>query len=191
MYFPKGFIYDLGSKSEICPVFVYGYCGPGSFRVSGERVTKTIYQDFELGFFRRVTSPVMLVGKTRPRFQASSGNSDSTNWPGYEVGASGFFPSSNQKAIRCYNTNSNGPGMEQVVQTHRTSCRSGFERLSERVSVFYAYSSISVSSSPLFYLFTSATVRIAVHTTPKCDTKPIRYVTLFTKIQDHADQKSG
>ena len=54
MYFPKGFIYDLGSKSEICPVFVYGYCGPGSFRVSGERVIKTIYQDFKLSFFRRV-----------------------------------------------------------------------------------------------------------------------------------------
>ena len=87
--------------------------------------------------------------------------------------------------------NSNGPGMEQVVHTHRTSCRSGFERLAERVSVFCAYSSISVSSSPLFYLFTSATVPIAVHTTPKCDTEPIRYVTLFTKIQDHADQKSG
>ena len=35
-----------------------------------------------------------------------------------------------------------------------------------------------MSSSPLFYLFTSATVRIAVHTTPKCDTEPVRYVTL-------------
>ena len=45
MYFPKGFIYEFGSKSEICPV---------SFRVSGERVTKTIYQDFKLSFFRRV-----------------------------------------------------------------------------------------------------------------------------------------
>ena len=159
-------------------MFVYVYCGPGSFRVSGERVTKTIYQDFELGFFRRVTSPVKLVGKTRPRFQASSGNSDSTNSSGYEVGASGFFSSSNQKAIRYYNTNSNGPGKEKVVHTHRTSCRSGFERLAERVCVLCAYSSISVSSSPLFYLFTSATVRIAVHTTPKCDTEPIRYVTL-------------
>ena len=104
---------------------------------------------------------------------------------GTRLGLLAFFHHRTKK-LSGYNTNSNGPGMEQVVQTHRTSCRSGFERLSERVSVFYAY---SVSSSPLFYLFTSATVRIAVHTTPKCDTKPIRYVTLFTKIQDHADQK--
>ena len=53
MYFPKGFIYDFGSNLKF-PVFVYGYCGPGSFRVSGERVIKTIYQDFKLSFFRRV-----------------------------------------------------------------------------------------------------------------------------------------
>ena len=33
LYFPKGFTYNFGSKSEICHVFVYGYCGPGSFRV--------------------------------------------------------------------------------------------------------------------------------------------------------------
>ena len=32
-----------------------------------------------------VTSPVKLVGKIRTRFQASSGNSDSANWPGYEA----------------------------------------------------------------------------------------------------------
>ena len=38
------------------------------------------------------TSPVKLVGKIcrgkfRARFQASSGNSDNANWPGYEAGA--------------------------------------------------------------------------------------------------------
>ena len=158
LYFLKGFTYDFGSKSEICHVFVYGYCGPGSFRV-----------------VRGSSKPF-----TKILNWASSGG----------LQASGFFSSSNRKAVQ-YSLNSNGTGMEQVVHTHRTSCRSGFERLAERVSVFCAYSSISVSSIPLFYLFTSATVRIAVHTTPKCDTKPIRYVTLFTKIQDHADQKSG
>ena len=33
-----------------------------------------------------VTSPVKLVGKVRTRLQASSGNSDSANCPGYEAG---------------------------------------------------------------------------------------------------------
>ena len=33
-----------------------------------------------------VTSPVKLVGKIRTQFQASSGNSDSANWPGCEDG---------------------------------------------------------------------------------------------------------
>ena len=33
-----------------------------------------------------VTSPVKLVEKIRTRFQASSGNSDSANWPGCEDG---------------------------------------------------------------------------------------------------------
>ena len=33
-----------------------------------------------------VTSPVKLVGKIRTWFQASPGNSDSANWPGYEAG---------------------------------------------------------------------------------------------------------
>ena len=32
-----------------------------------------------------VTSPVKLVGKIRTWFQASSGNSNSANWPGYEA----------------------------------------------------------------------------------------------------------
>ena len=33
-----------------------------------------------------LTSPVKLVGKIHSRFQASSYNSDSGNWPGYEAG---------------------------------------------------------------------------------------------------------
>ena len=158
MCFPKGFTYDFGSKSELCHVFVYGYCGPGSFRV--------------------------VTGSSKPFTKDLNWASSGGLW------ASGFFSSSNRKVIQ-YSLNSNGSGMEQAVHTHRTSYRSGFERLAERVSVFCAYSSISVSSSPLFYLFTSATVRIVVHTTLKCDTKPIRHVTFFTKIQDHTDQKSG
>ena len=38
-----------------------------------------------------VTSPVKLVGKISARFQASSGHSDSANWPGYEAGESVSF----------------------------------------------------------------------------------------------------
>ena len=37
-----------------------------------------------------VTSPVKLVGKIRARFQASSSNSDSANWLGYEAELSLF-----------------------------------------------------------------------------------------------------
>ena len=33
-----------------------------------------------------MTSPVKLVEKIRTWFQASFGNSDSANWPGYEAG---------------------------------------------------------------------------------------------------------
>ena len=40
------------------------------------------------------------------------------------------------------------------------------------------FTSVSVGSSPRYYLFTSATGRISVHTAPKYGTKPIRYVTL-------------
>ena len=36
-----------------------------------------------------VTSPVKLVGKIR--FQASSGNLDRANWPGYEAGSRPFI----------------------------------------------------------------------------------------------------
>ena len=155
LYFPKGFTYDFGSKSEICYLFVYGYCGPGSFRV--------------------------VTGSSKPFTKIS-------NWASSGLWASGFFSSSNRKVIQ-YSLNSNGTGMEQAG-SHTSNIVQERFRVVGWVSVFYAYSSISVSSSPLFYLFTSATVRIAVHTTPKCDTKPIRYVTLFTKIQDHTDQKS-
>ena len=42
----------------------------------------------------------------------------------------------------------------------------------------WIFTSVSVGSSPRCYLFTSATGRIGVHTAPKCDTKPIRYMTL-------------
>ena len=42
----------------------------------------------------------------------------------------------------------------------------------------WIFTSVSGDSSSRFYLFTSATVRIAVHSTPKCGTEPIRYVTL-------------
>ena len=82
LYFPKGFTYDFGSKSEICHVFVYGYCGPGSFRV--------------------------VTGSSKPFTKISNWASSGGLW------ASGFFSSSNQKAIQ-YSLNSNGPGMEQAV----------------------------------------------------------------------------
>ena len=39
------------------------------------------------------------------------------------------------------------------------------------------FTSVSLGSSPHSYLFTSATVRVPVHTTLKCGTEPIRYVT--------------
>ena len=43
----------------------------------------------------------------------------------------------------------------------------------------WAFTSVIVCSSPLSHLFTSATVRtVPVHTTFKCDTQPIGYVTL-------------
>ena len=39
------------------------------------------------------------------------------------------------------------------------------------------FTSVSLGSSPHSYLFTSAKVRVPVHTAPKCGTEPIRYVT--------------
>ena len=43
----------------------------------------------------------------------------------------------------------------------------------------WTFTSVIVGSSPLSHLFTSATVRtVPLHTIFKCDTQPIRYVTL-------------
>ena len=58
-----------------------------------------------------VTSPVNLVGKIRPgryrtRFQASSGNLDSENWPGYEAGIHGEAESRIQDWIPLRGANS-------------------------------------------------------------------------------------
>ena len=127
---------------------------------SGERVIKTIYEDFKLGFFRRVMCFWLL-----------------------------FIIEPKSCPVIVWTATAREWSKQFTHIEHRAGAvSSGWP---ERVSVFCAYSSISVSSSPLFYLFTSATVRIAVHTTLKSDTEPVRYVTLFTKIQDHADQKSG
>ena len=41
--------------------------------------------------------------------------------------------------------------------------------------------SVSVESSPRYYLLTSATVRVPVHTAPKCGTKTIGYVKFHYK----------
>ena len=69
----------------------------------------------------------------------------------------------------------------QVVHTHQTSCRlswpRGFGALNSSPHS-WIFTSVSVGSSPRCYLLTSATGRIGVHTAPKCDTKPFRYVTL-------------
>ena len=51
---------------------------------------------------------------------------------------------------------------------------------------------VSVLSSSLFYLFTSSTVRIPVHTAPQGDTEPIRYVKLhFRDQRDAASLRYG
>ena len=42
----------------------------------------------------------------------------------------------------------------------------------------WIFTSVSGDPSPYSHFFTSATVRIPVHSTPKYDTEPIRYVTL-------------
>ena len=53
------------------------------------------------------------------------------------------------------------------------------ELLAERVWFSKCQSSLSILSfQSSFYLFTSATVRRPVHTTPKCATEPITYVML-------------
>ena len=61
--------------------------------------------------------------------------------------------------------NSNGTELEQVIHTHRTSCRSGWPRgfVELNPSTPHAeYLPVSIRSSPLSYLFTSATDRIPV-----------------------------
>ena len=61
--------------------------------------------------------------------------------------------------------NSNGTELEQVIHTHRTSCRSGWPRGFVELnpgSPHAEYLPVSIRSSPLLYFFTSATVRIPV-----------------------------
>ena len=61
--------------------------------------------------------------------------------------------------------NSNGTELEQVIHAHRTSCRSGWPRGFVELnpgSPHAEYLAVSIRSSPLLYLFTSATVRIPV-----------------------------
>ena len=74
-----------------------------------------------------------------------------------------------------------GLWVAQVVHTHQTSCRlsrpRGFGALNSSPHS-WIFTSVSVGSSPRCYLFTSVTDRIGVHTAPKCDKKPFRYVTL-------------
>ena len=70
--------------------------------------------------------------------------------------------------------------LEQVVHTRGTLCRSGlpgeFGGLNPRSNSFRAFISVSVGSTPLSYLFTTATVQIlGGHTAPKYGTKPLRY----------------
>ena len=70
--------------------------------------------------------------------------------------------------------------LEQVVHTRGTLCRSGlpgeFGGLNPRSNSLRAFISVSVGSTLLSYLFTTATVQILVgHTAPKYGTKPLRY----------------
>ena len=76
--------------------------------------------------------------------------------------------------------NSNDLGLEQVVHTHQTSCLTGWPRGFGELnpSLQSRITSVSLDSGPHSNLFTSATVRIPVHTAPKSRTELIRYVTL-------------
>ena len=69
--------------------------------------------------------------------------------------------------------NSNGAVQPQSPGAHTSNIAPA--RLTERV---WCIKFASVGSNPRFYLFTSATGRIGVHTPPKYGTKPIRYVIL-------------
>ena len=74
-----------------------------------------------------------------------------------------------------YIMNGNNPQLEQVVYTPRTSCRNDWPRRSGKLnpnSHNWIFSSISVGSSRHSYSFTSATVRILVHTPTKSGSTP-------------------
>ena len=84
------------------------------------------------------------------------------------------------RSIRCSMT-SNGTGLEQVVHTHRTSCRSNWPRRTGALNLSphsWIFTSVSVGSSRRSYLFTSAAFGITVHSPLKCGTEPVRYRTL-------------
>ena len=76
-----------------------------------------------------------------------------------------------------YSMNSIGPGRYKSFTHIETSRRRGWPggfgalNSSPHSRIF---TSVSVGSSPRFYLFISVTVRIVVHTAPKCGTKPLR-----------------
>ena len=80
--------------------------------------------------------------------------------------------------------NCDDPGLEQVIHTHRTSHIAQRERLRGFGALnlsphSWASTSVPVSfHSRIYLIFTSATLRIPVHTALKSDTEPIRYVTL-------------
>ena len=76
------------------------------------------------------------------------------------------------------------PGASQVVHTDQPSCRCGWAwgfGVLNSSPHSWIFTSVSVGTSPRFYLFTSATDRIGVHTAPKYSTKPVRYVTLHRR----------
>ena len=78
--------------------------------------------------------------------------------------------------------NSKGPGRHKSFThfEHRAG-KVGWERFGALNSSPHPriFTSLSDGSSPRSYLFTSATGRIGVHTTPKYGKKPIQYVTLY------------
>ena len=76
------------------------------------------------------------------------------------------------------------PGASQIAHTDQTSCRRGWPwgfGVLNSSPHSWIFTSVSVGTSPCFYLFTSATDRTGVHTAPKYSTKPVRYVTLHRR----------
>ena len=74
-----------------------------------------------------------------------------------------------------YSMNGNSPQLEKVVYAPRTSCRNDWPRRSGKLnpnSHIWIFSSVSVGSSRHSYSFTSATVRILVHTPTKSGSTP-------------------